>query len=101
MTITANKEKTVVEAVPTQLYIGGEWRDANGGATLDVEDPSTGDTVASVADATPEDATAALDACVAIQDERAAHPPREPGEALGRARGGLAEPSHALAQLAP
>jgi len=99
MTITANKEKTVVEAVPTQLYIGGEWRDANGGATLDVEDPSTGDTIASVADATPEDATAALDACVAIQDEWAAHPPRERGEVLRRAWEVLAERSDDLALL--
>ena len=56
------QEKTALDAVPTQLFIGGEWRDATGGATLDVEDPSTGETIAAVADATPEDAKAALDA---------------------------------------
>jgi succinate-semialdehyde dehydrogenase/glutarate-semialdehyde dehydrogenase len=83
--MSATQEKTVIDAVPTQLFIGGEWRDASGGATLGVEDPSTGETIASVADATPEDATAALDACVAVQDEWAKHPPRERGEILRRA----------------
>jgi succinate-semialdehyde dehydrogenase/glutarate-semialdehyde dehydrogenase len=83
--MSATTEKTAVDAVPTQLFIGGEWRDASGGATLDVEDPSTGETIASVADATPEDAQAALDACCAVQDEWAQHPPRERGEILRRA----------------
>jgi succinate-semialdehyde dehydrogenase / glutarate-semialdehyde dehydrogenase len=99
MTITADKEKTVVDSVPTQLFIGGEWRDATGGATLDVEDPSTGDSIASVADATPEDATAALDACVEVQAEWATHPPRERGEILRRAWEALTERSDDLALL--
>jgi succinate-semialdehyde dehydrogenase / glutarate-semialdehyde dehydrogenase len=99
MTITADKEKTVVDSVRTQLFIGGEWRDATGGATLDVEDPSTGESIASVADATPEDATAALDACVAVQAEWAAHPPRERGEILRRAWEKLTERSDDLALL--
>ena len=99
MTITADKEKTVVDSVPTQLFIGGEWRDATGGATLDVEDPSTGESIASVADATPEDATAALDACAEVQAEWAAHPPRERGEILRRAWEKLTERSDDLALL--
>ena len=60
----ASKEQSVVDAVPKKLYIGGEWRDASGGATLAVEDPATGESIAEVADATPEDAVAALDAAV-------------------------------------
>ncbi|WP_028064397.1 NAD-dependent succinate-semialdehyde dehydrogenase [Solirubrobacter soli] len=83
--MSATQERTAVDAVPTQLFIGGEWRDASGGATLDVEDPSTGDAIASVADATPDDARAALDAACAVQDEWAVHPPRERGEILRRA----------------
>jgi succinate-semialdehyde dehydrogenase / glutarate-semialdehyde dehydrogenase len=83
--MTATQERTAVDAVPSQLYIGGEWRDASGGATLDVEDPSTGEAIASVADATPDDAKAALDAACAVQDEWAVHPPRERGEILRRA----------------
>jgi succinate-semialdehyde dehydrogenase/glutarate-semialdehyde dehydrogenase len=85
MTITADRERTVVETAPNQLFIGGEWRDASGGDTLAVEDPSTGETLIEVADATPDDARAALDACVAVQDEWAKHPPRERGEILRRA----------------
>src|SRR5215208_4568087 len=84
MSITADNETAVVEAAPTQLFIGGQWRDAGGGETLAVEDPSTGDTLVEVADATADDAKAALDACVAVQDEWAAHPPRERGEILRR-----------------
>ena len=83
--MTATQERTAIDAVPTQLYIGGEWRDATGGATLDVEDPSTGETIATVADATPDDARAALDAACAVQDEWATHAPRERGEILRRA----------------
>src|SRR5215218_5010544 len=84
-TITSSQEQAALDAVPTQLFIGGEWRDAGGGATLAVEDPSTGETIAEVADATPDDAKAALDACCAVQEEWAAHPPRERGEILRRA----------------
>ena len=51
MAATAD-ETRVVEGVKTQLFIGGQWRDATGGATLDVEDPATGETIATVADAT-------------------------------------------------
>src|SRR5690242_10757552 len=85
MSITAEQERSIVGSVPAQLYIGGEWRDASGGATLEVEDPSTGESLTSVADATPEDAAAALDAACAVQEEWAAHPPRERGEILRRA----------------
>jgi succinate-semialdehyde dehydrogenase/glutarate-semialdehyde dehydrogenase len=83
--MSATQERTAVDAVPTQLFIGGEWRDASGGSTLDVEDPSTGEAIASVADATPDDARGALDAACAVQDEWATHPPRERGEILRRA----------------
>jgi succinate-semialdehyde dehydrogenase/glutarate-semialdehyde dehydrogenase len=84
MSITATQEQAALDAVPNQLFIGGEWRDAGGGATLAVEDPATGESLVEVADATPEDAVAALDACVAVQAEWAAHPPRERGEILRR-----------------
>ena len=33
----------ILDAVPTGLFIGGAWRDATDGATLDVEDPATGE----------------------------------------------------------
>jgi succinate-semialdehyde dehydrogenase / glutarate-semialdehyde dehydrogenase len=99
MSITADNETAVVEAAPAQLYIAGEWRDAGGGETLAVEDPSTGDTIAEVADATADDAKAALDACVAVQEEWAAHPPRERGEILRRVFEAMNERADELALL--
>jgi succinate-semialdehyde dehydrogenase/glutarate-semialdehyde dehydrogenase len=59
MAATAD-ETRVVEKVKTQLYIAGQWRDAEGGATLTVEDPATGEAIAEVADASVEDGKAAL-----------------------------------------
>jgi succinate-semialdehyde dehydrogenase / glutarate-semialdehyde dehydrogenase len=99
MSITADKESAVVEHAPTQLYIGGEWRDASGGGTLAVEDPSTGETLVDVADATADDAVAALDAAVAVQDEWAQHPPRERGEILRRVFEAMNERADDLALL--
>ncbi|CAN5625522.1 NAD-dependent succinate-semialdehyde dehydrogenase [soil metagenome] len=78
-------EQDLIDKTPNQLYIGGKWRGASSGATLKVEDPSTGEVLGEVADATPEDAVAALDAAVEVQREWAHHPPRERGEILRRA----------------
>ena len=78
-------EKSVVEQVPTGLFIGGEWREGSAGGRIDVEDPSTGEVLATVADATVADGTAALDAAVAAQPSWAAMPPRDRGEILRRA----------------
>ncbi len=63
-------ERAVLDAVPGGSLVGDDWRDA--GADLDVEDPSTGSTLRSVADAGPDDAMAALDAAAAAQAEWAA-----------------------------
>jgi len=78
-------EKSLLARVPTGLFIDGKWRDSSDGRTLDVEDPSTGLTLASVADATVADGAAALDAAVAAQAGWAATAPRERGEILRRA----------------
>ncbi len=83
-TITAPEEQRVLEQVPKQLYIGGQWRDGSKG-TIPVEDPATGETLVEVADASVEDAKAALDAAVRAGPEWAQHPPRERGEILRRA----------------
>src|SRR5690349_15870708 len=95
--ISTDKEKSVLDSVKTQLFIGGEWRDGGGGETLDVEDPATGEALISVADGTPEDAKAALDACCAVQPEWAAHPPRERGEILRRAYDAMMDQADDLA----
>jgi len=95
----ATREQSVLESVPKGLFIGGEWRDASGGATLTVEDPATGQALCEVADATPDDARAALDAACAAQAEWAAHPPRERGEILRRAYAEMTERADELALL--
>jgi succinate-semialdehyde dehydrogenase/glutarate-semialdehyde dehydrogenase len=84
-TISSSTEQDVVARVPKGLFVGGEWRDATGGGTLAVEDPSTGEALCEVADATPEDAMAALDAACDAQAGWAATAPRERGEILRRA----------------
>jgi succinate-semialdehyde dehydrogenase / glutarate-semialdehyde dehydrogenase len=95
----ASPESTIVESAPHQLLIGGEWRDASGGDRLAVEDPSTGETLVEIADATPDDAKAALDAAVSAQAEWAATPPNERSEILHRAFLALNERAEELATL--
>jgi succinate-semialdehyde dehydrogenase/glutarate-semialdehyde dehydrogenase len=97
MSVTADNERAVLEGVPTGLFIGGEWRDA--AETLDVEDPSTGETIAQVADATEDDARAAIDAAAGMREEWAAVAPRERGEILRRAFEKITERADELALL--
>ena len=82
---TGADEARVVDAVPTGLFIAGEWRPARSGRTLAVDDPATGKTLCEVADAGPEDGMDALAAADAAQPSFAAMPPRERGEILRRA----------------
>jgi succinate-semialdehyde dehydrogenase/glutarate-semialdehyde dehydrogenase len=95
----ATSEQQVVDGVPKQLLIGGEWRDGTGGETLSVEDPATGESLCEVADGTPDDAVAALAAAAGAQQEWAAHPPRERGEVLRRAFEAITERADELALL--
>src|SRR3954463_6779333 len=95
----ATEEQTVVDRVAKQLYIGGEWRDASGGETLVVEDPATGEALCEVADGTPEDAKAALDAAVAKQAEWAATPPNDRSAILWHVFEALNERADDLALL--
>jgi len=97
-TITASEEQRVVDESPKQLYIGGEWREGSKG-TLSVEDPSTGEALCDVADASTDDARAALDAAVEAGPEWAQVPPRERGEILRRAFEAITERADDLALL--
>jgi succinate-semialdehyde dehydrogenase/glutarate-semialdehyde dehydrogenase len=98
-TSTPSQQTAVLDGVAKQLYIGGRWRDASGGGTLAVEDPATAQTLVEVADATPDDALAALAAAAEAQAEWAAHPPRERGEILRRAFEAIADRSEELSLL--
>jgi succinate-semialdehyde dehydrogenase / glutarate-semialdehyde dehydrogenase len=97
-TITASQEQQVVDQVPKQLYIAGEWRDGAKG-TLSVEDPSTEESLCDVADASVDDAKAALDAAVDAGPEFSAMAPRERGEILRRAFEMITERKDDLALL--
>ncbi len=97
MTLTASdRERAVLDSVPKKLLIGGQWVDGAEGI-LGVEDPSTGEQIAEVADAGPDDALRALAAAHEQQAEWAAHPPRERGEILRRAYELMVERSDDLA----
>lgn len=78
-------ESAVIESVPKQLFIGGSWTDATGGATFDVQDPATGAVLCSVADAGPQDGMAAIQAAVKTQPVMAALSPRERADILTKA----------------
>src|SRR5690606_30075387 len=82
---TITNEQELLARVPGGLFIGGKWIDAEEGRTFDVRDPSTGDVIASIADATPADGIRALDAAVAAQQEWAATAPRTRSDILRRA----------------
>ncbi len=85
MSVTAEHEKKLIGSLSTGLYIDGKWRDSGSGATFDVEDPSNGEVLTSVADATPADGAAALEAAATAQASWGRTPPRERAEILRRA----------------
>jgi succinate-semialdehyde dehydrogenase / glutarate-semialdehyde dehydrogenase len=93
------RERAVLDAVPTGLYIAGEWRPPDAGATLAVEDPATTEALVEVADASERDALAALAAAADAQDQWAQHPPRERGEILRRAYEAIVAQTEDLALL--
>jgi succinate-semialdehyde dehydrogenase/glutarate-semialdehyde dehydrogenase len=97
--MSERSEKSVIESVKPQLFIGGEWRAAEGGGTFAVEDPSTGETLVEVGDATPADGKAAIDAAVAAQKEWAASAPRDRGEILRKAFELIVERTDEIATL--
>lgn len=85
--------------VPTGLLIGDSWVEASDGGTFDVENPATGETIATLASATSEDALAALDAACAVQAEWARTPARERSNILRRGFELVAERAEEFATL--
>jgi succinate-semialdehyde dehydrogenase / glutarate-semialdehyde dehydrogenase len=78
-------ESELLAKVPTQLFIGGAWVDSSSGRSIDVHDPATGKVLLSIADASVEDAAAAMNAAADAQASWAATAPRVRGEILRRA----------------
>src|SRR5258705_9222223 len=85
--------------VPTDLWIGGQWRKASDGGRFDVMDPATENKIASVASATVDDARAAVDAASDAFPAWAAKKPRERGEILRKAYELIMRDAERLAKL--
>ena len=83
--MTENRESALLADVPDGLFIGGEWRAASEDKQLRVFDPATGHVVKTIADASPEDGKAAMDAAVEAFPAWSETPARERAEILRRA----------------
>jgi len=97
MSVTDEQVSRVLNAVPKGLLIGGKWISTDG--SVKVEDPATGNIIAEVADASPEQGIEALDAAVAAAADWAATDPRARGEILRKAFELLVERSEDIALL--
>ncbi len=95
----AMTQKALIESVPKGLFIGGAWRGSSDGKVFEVQDPATGSVLTSVADATVDDGTAALDAAVAAQASWARVSPRDRGELLRAAYEKITERTEEFALL--
>ena len=82
-----------------ECYVGGGWRPARDGRRFDVYDPATEKVIESVADASAEDAIAAVAAAHDALSPWAATPPRRRGEILRRAFELMIDHAEALARL--
>lgn len=86
-------------AVPTGLYIDGKWRPAESGATFDVFDPSTGRSIARVADCSEAEAMQAVASAYDAGPAWAATAPRVRSEILRRCFELMTARSAELAEL--
>lgn len=88
-----------LSSVPTDLLIGGGWRTGSTGKRIDVLDPSTGGVIASIADASIEDALEAIGAAHEAGPAWAATAPRRRSEILRRCFELMIERKTMLAEL--
>ncbi len=96
---SALAEWEAVARCPKELVIGGVRRDARSGRTLPVEDPSTGEALCAVPDASGPDCIDALDAAHQAQVAWAAAAPRDRARVLRRAADALERDAERLATL--
>jgi acyl-CoA reductase-like NAD-dependent aldehyde dehydrogenase len=82
-----------------QLFIGGEWCDADSGQRLEIRDPATADLVGEAARGGKEEARRALEAARDAQPGWAATPAAERAELLHRAAALVRERSWAIARV--
>lgn len=89
----------IIDKLNTGLFINGQWRDAEGGKTVDVLNPATGDFITTVADGSAADAEEAIKVAGDTQESWAATAPRERSEILRRAFELLIERSDDIAAV--
>ncbi|MDN5687141.1 MAG: NAD-dependent succinate-semialdehyde dehydrogenase [Brachybacterium sp.] len=97
--MTENREKDLLDRVPDGLFIGGSWRAAEGGKTLEVRDPATGEVLKAIASASGADAQQAMDATADAFPAWSATPARERAELLRLAFDLLTERAEEFALL--
>src|SRR5699024_3326980 len=83
--MSEKREQELLAKVPQELFIDGRWRAAEGGETLEVRDPATGEVIRTIASASSADAQAAIDAAADAFPAWSRTPARERGELLRRA----------------
>jgi succinate-semialdehyde dehydrogenase/glutarate-semialdehyde dehydrogenase len=86
-------------AYPYDLFINGSWSPSLSSTRIDVTDPSTGVTIASVADAMVKDGLRAVDAADAAAADWAATSPRKRSDILRRCFDLMMRDSEKLARL--
>lgn len=74
----------IIDTLNTGLFIGGQWRDAEGTKTIEVRNPATGEVITTVADGSAADAEEAIRVAGDTQASWAATSPRERSEILRR-----------------
>src|SRR5699024_4976018 len=97
--MSEKREQELLAKVPQELFIDGRWRAAEGGETLEVRDPATGEVIRTIASASSADAQAAMDAAADAFPDWSRTPARERGELLPRAVGLLTERDEDFALL--
>ena len=75
----------IIDRMQTGLFINGQWRDAEGGKTIDVINPANGKVLTAVADGSAADAEEAIRVAGETQDSWGRTAPRERAEILRRA----------------
>jgi phenylacetaldehyde dehydrogenase len=100
MTVTMDRSVSDFTATPRQLFIGGQWVHAASGKTFETPNPSTGDTLARIAEGDAEDIDRAVRAArQAFDGPWSRMTPSERGRIIWRIGDLILEHADELAQL--
>ncbi len=87
------------DLLKTQAFINGEWVDADSGATYEVVDPATGETVATVADLGAAETNRAIEAARVAQESWRAKTAKERGKIMRNWHDLILEATEPLAEI--